>query len=215
MKFYILTAFVLLLSHFPSFSQAPTPAALSDFERVVTQHTRQRADAITKIDSATVKALDALKAQYMQRSNLDGALKVQAKIDELQREIQELATFASPPLGAHGGVYTDKHDGQAGWPQFVKDNVYSFEVSEVTTCAIVTITEDPPQRSSEGEFLLKLGDSSNVIGTWNQKAAATGRIQLNVSRWITKPGKYSIEVKWKGGEHGLHTTSITIDTRAQ
>ena len=100
-------------------------------------------------------------------------------------------------------------------PQFVKDNVYSFEVSEVTSRATVMISEDPPKESSEGEFVLKVGDNSNVIGTWNQKSAASGHLQFNASKWITKPGKYSIEVKWKGGAHGLHITSITIDTRSQ
>lgn len=215
MKFQILTSAFLLHSHFTAYSQTPTPPTLPEFDHVVTQHTRQRADAITKIDSATAKALDALKAQYMQRSNLDGALKVQAKIDELLREVQELATYASPPLGARGAVYADKHEGQVGMPQFVKDNVYSFEVSEVTSRATVMISEDPPKESSEGEFVLKVGDNSNVIGTWNQKSAASGHLQFNASKWITKPGKYSIEVKWKGGAHGLHITSITIDTRSQ
>ena len=205
----------LLLFRLEANSQTPTPAALPDFDRITAQHAKQRADAITRINAATLKALDALKSQYMQRSNLESALKTQGKIDELKREIQELAQIATPQIGTKGSVYIDKHEGNAGLPEFQTNTTYQFDIAEITTRAIVTILAVPPKQSSNGTFILKNKKNTDVIGAWSQKSAESGRIEINASKWITKPGKYSIEVKWKGGEHGLRTTAISIDTRTQ
>lgn len=216
MKFRLLHTFLITLGlTFITNGQTTGTAIPPEIERIISQHTRQRADAITTIDRAAVKALEALQAQYTQRAILDGALKAKAKIEELNKEIESLTPLATPPLGARGAVYTDKHEGQAGWTQFIKDNVYQFNVTEVSNRATVTVLLDPPTLSSDGEFRLKRGDETNVIGTWSKKTVESGRIQFNASKWINKPGKYSIEVHYKGGDHGLHTTSISIDTRAQ
>lgn len=210
------TAFTLALVVTPAEGQAPD-APLPELDRIVLQHTRQRADAVTRLDTQTIKTLEALKAQYMRSANLNGANRTQAQIDALKKEIVELTPSTSPPLGAHGDVYTIDQKGHAGDARNTVGNIIRFKVTKTTNRAVVYIDAIRPEHGSKGEVFLKFDDKKMPIGTWNQEtmSSSTPRLQFDASAYITKPGEYAVELVWTGARSGLRFTSATIDTRAQ
>lgn len=210
------TAFTLALVVTHAAGQAPD-APLPELDRIVLQHTRQRADAVTQIDTQTIKTLEALKAQYMRSANLSGANRTQAQIDALKKEIAALTPSTSPPIGAHGDIYTIKQNGLAGDARSTVGNIVRFKVTKTTNRAFVYIDAVRPEHSSKGQVFLKFDDKKLPIGTWDQEtmSSSTPRLQFDASAHITKPGEYAIELVWTGARSGLRFTSATIDTRAQ
>lgn len=210
------TAFALALIVAHAAGQAPD-APLPELERIVIQHTRQRADGITRLDTQTIKTLEALKAQYLRSANLNGANRTQAQIEALKKEIAELAPSTSPPLGAHGDVYTINQDGLAGDVRSTVGNIFRFKVTKTTNRAVVYIDAVRPEHGSKGQVLLKFDDKKLPIGTWDQEtmSSPTPRLQFDASAYITKAGEYEVELVWTGARSGLRFTSATIDTRAQ
>ena len=210
------TAFALALIVTHAAGQAPE-APLPELDRIVIQHTRQRADGITRLDTQTIKTLEALKAQYLRSANLNGANRTQAQIEALKKEINELAPSATPPLGAHGDVYTVKQNGLAGDARSTVGNIVRFKVTKTTNRAVVYIDAVKPEHSSKGEVFLKFDDKKVPIGTWDQvtMSSSTPRLQFDASAYITKPGEYAVELVWTGARSGLRFTSATIDTRAE
>ena len=213
----ILSLTLLLCVLHEASSQTPSPLP-PEFSRLVSEHARQRADFITRLNTATAKALGALKLQYMRSGNLDAANKTQAKIEELNLEISGMANAATPPIGApaqgaspQNGVFSDGHAGFAGSAKITKGNVYRFDVKVTGKAKIVVDAKKP--RSSKGEVFIKNDGSSVSLGTWDATKDSAWPLQYETQ--ITKSGHYEVEFVFQGGAEMLSIHGVKIDMRIQ
>ena len=209
-----LLIFVAPFVGFVLHANAQSPEELpAELDRVVSQHVRLRADAISKVNSAAAKSLDALKVQYMRSGNLDAANKTQAKIDELNAEILKLSSVATPPLGnPQVATYTDTHKGHAGWGEKSVQSTYHFNVTKTSGKAKIFVDAGNPG-NSKGEVSLKSGNKSIVLGTWDGSKQSEWPLQFETI--LAKPGQYEVHFSWRSGNDGLTIRSVTIDTRGQ
>jgi len=211
----IFVSTLLITAPFGAVAQAP-PSLPPELDRIVTQHARQRADAITRLNASTVKALDALKVQYMRNANLDAANKTQAKLGELNAEIQGLANQATPPLGVQPqlqtALYTDAHEGSAGNANVTKRNTYEFDVKMAGNAKI--LVDAPKPGDSRGEVTLKKkGEKTVVLGTWDSTKESGWPLQYETQ--ITKPGPYEVQFNFRSGRNHLTILAVKIDMRTQ
>ena len=198
-------------------SQAPSPLP-PEFSRLLSEHARQRADFITRLNTATAKALGALKLQYMRSGNLDAANKIQAKIEELNLEISGMANAATMPIGApaqgalpQNGVFSDTHIGIAGSAKITKGNTYRIDVKTTGKAKVVVDAKKP--RSSKGEVFIKNGETTILLGTWDSTKDSAWPLQYETE--ITKAGRHEVEFVFRGGAESISIHGVKIDMRIQ
>ena len=113
-----------------------------------------------------------------------------------------------------GTIYSVKQEGQTGLPQLTHDNIYRFNITNACSAATVLVESVVPVASSAGEVRLHYGNQSVVLGKWARDGfPADGWLRFDATEYIANPGQYAVEIAYTGGEHGLHTRSVVIETR--
>ena len=121
-----------------------------------------------------------------------------------------MGSSSETPFGA---VYTDEHAGTAGFPKFTHGNSYFFDVKKASGHAVVIIEATKPPKPSIGDVLLLTDGRSYLIGSWNQQKFPEHGFRFDVSKYVTKPGKYEIRFDYRNGPWGIDVNKVSIDTR--